>query len=229
MSVQIERIPFHPDTRPTALLDRPAFSPAALRAKRLIDIGVAATLLVMAVPFLVLIAIAVALTSPGPVLFRQSRVGRDGTQFTMLKFRTMGHGTHDRVRSDPALWQLYVDNDYKLPQSHAEVTRIGSWLRRSSLDELPQLVNVMRGEMSVVGVRPIEMVQFVTRAEHSRQMYVALAPGLTGRWQVDGRSTVHHQARVQLDDSYVETWSLATDFALFLRTPWALVKHNVRR
>lgn len=227
VSVQLDHTDPATRMRSSAALDRPEWSAVALEAKRLIDVAVTTVVLVIVLPFLALIAALVALTSPGPVLFKQQRVGRDGVPFTMLKFRTMQDGTHERVRTDPVLWQTYVENDFKLPENHTQVTRIGSLLRRSSLDELPQLVNVLRGEMSLVGVRPIEMVQYETRHEDSRRLYASLPPGLTGRWQVDGRSTAHHEVRVAIDDSYVRSWSLGNDLVLLARTPWALVKHHV--
>jgi lipopolysaccharide/colanic/teichoic acid biosynthesis glycosyltransferase len=158
------------------------------------------------------------------VLFRQRRIGRNGVPFTMVKFRTMRAGRYEEVVNDPELWSAYVAHDHKLPPELAAFTPIGQLLRRLNLDELPQLWNVLRGEMSLVGVRPIEATQLELRPSASQQRYCAMRPGLTGRWQVEGRAHTEPVRRVALDDRYVDEWSLRGDLALILRTPAAIVR-----
>lgn len=205
----------------------PVFSRRDLRCKRSLDLVVASVTLVLALPIMLIIAVLVKSSSRGPVLFRQERVGKGGRTFTMLKFRTMQNGTHEAVESDPELRELYIANDFKLPAGHAHITRIGKVLRKTSLDELPQLLNVLRGEMSVVGVRPIEPVQFDSRPDRAQVLYVLLPPGLTGLWQVEGRSNVKHADRIELDQQYMETWSPSDDLRLLFRTvPAVLRRHH---
>ena len=134
----------------------------------------------------------------------------------------MADGTHDKIRSDPTLWLAYVENDHKLPPQYAQFTRAGVLLRRLSLDELPQLINIVQGDMSLVGVRPVEQTQLDFRPEASQRLYKVLRPGLTGLWQVEGRSAVEHPDRVALDDRYVLSQSLLTDIKLLCRTPLAV-------
>ena len=181
------------------------------------------TLLVVASPILAVIAMAVRLTSRGPVLFRQERVGADGKTFVILKFRTMAADMQDRLRSDPVLWEQYVANDFKLPAASCSFTPIGNLLRKTSLDELPQLFNVVKGEMSLVGVRPLLAEELARRPIISQCLYAEFAPGMTGLWQVMGRSTVQHVERVELDDRYVETWSLRNDVSILVRTVRAVL------
>jgi len=192
--------------------------------QRSLDLIGAAVLLLFTLPLWPLIAAAVKLTSRGPVLFRQQRVGLGGQEFTMLKFRTMLDGTDSYVRSDPTVWAAYVANDHKLPAEFNRFTPIGRKLRRWSLDELPQLINVLRGDMSLVGVRPIESTQLEEREAKSRALYVSLRPGLTGLWQVEGRATVRSAERATLDDRYVCTRSVLGDIALLCRTPLAVLR-----
>jgi len=201
----------------------------ALRIKRLFDVAIATGSLLVALPVLPVLVALVALTSRGPVIYKQNRVGRGGEVFTILKFRTMRDGTHHRVCNDPSLWAEYVANDYKLPGKHSEVTKVGYVLRKLSLDELPQFWNVLRGDMSIVGVRPLIVDEFEARHHLSRALYVRLPPGITGLWQVEGRSSVQHGERIELDDRYVESWTLRGDLKLLARTPWALLRSVIHR
>lgn len=202
----------------------PVFSRRDLLFKRSVDVIVAALTLALVAPIFILIGALVAVTSRGPILFRQERVGMKGISFTILKFRTMQHGTYERVCNDPDLWREYIANDHKLPAHLSRTTFAGKWLRKLSLDELPQLINVLRGEMSLVGIRPIERTQLELRPIESQRLYEVFRPGLTGLWQVEGRSGVKHDGRVQLDDRYVVTWTVLFDLQLLLRTPIAVLK-----
>jgi exopolysaccharide production protein ExoY len=194
------------------------------RAKRALDLAVTVAALPLALPIGLIIAVLVVVTSRGPVFFVQERVGLGGRRFRMVKFRTMLVGAEDRLRRDPELWDEYVRNGYKLPAAvDHRVTPIGRFLRRSSLDELPQLVNVLWGHMSLVGPRPIvpaELEKYGTRPD----VYLGVKPGLTGWWQVNGRSGVGYPERVDLDRHYAESWTLWLDVRILLRTPLTLLQ-----
>jgi exopolysaccharide biosynthesis polyprenyl glycosylphosphotransferase len=182
--------------------------------KRCMDLAGSIALLLIAAPLLALIALAIKLDSGGPVFFRQQRVGRWGRRFRVVKFRTM---VPDAEKRREALLKRSTDPGWLLLDDDPRVTRIGSFLRRSSLDELPQLWNVVKGEMSLVGPRPLP------ESEHSqlygwRETRTDLTPGLTGLWQVLGRTTIPFEEMVKLDYLYVTNWSLWTDVRLILQT-----------
>ena len=179
-------------------------------AKRLIDIVVALVgLLVAGIPLLIA-AIAIHLESPGPILFRQRRIGFANVGFEMWKLRTMYH-----VPVQPGrLLQARRDDP--------RITRVGAWLRRSSLDELPQLINVLRGHMSLVGPRP-PLPREVARYETHVHRRLLVKPGLTGLWQISGRSDLSWEETVRLDLRYVENWSIATDLLILWKTARAVV------
>lgn len=184
-------------------------------AKRLFDIAVASALLILAAPLMVLIACLIKAGSRGPVFFRQVRVGIEGAHFNMLKFRSMV------VDAEKQLAQLADRNEgngvlFKI-RDDPRVTRIGGFLRRYSLDELPQLINVIAGSMSLVGPRP-PLPKEVEAYEHDVRRRLLVKPGLTGLWQVSGRSNLSWQDSVRLDLYYVENWSLAGDLIIILRT-----------
>jgi lipopolysaccharide/colanic/teichoic acid biosynthesis glycosyltransferase len=202
----------------------PDYSRAALLAGRFVDLVVSLTLLVFGIVPCLLIALAVKGTSRGPVVFSQKRVGRGGDSFTLYKFRTMRNGTHVDVLADDALRSVYEENGFKLPPDDPRITRIGRLLRKTSIDELPQLVNVLRGEMSIVGIRPVTPEELVRRPSHDQAVYRLLAPGLTGLWQVEGRSSVGKSDRLALDRQYVEQWSVMGDIRLMIRTPLAVLR-----
>lgn len=199
-------------------------APATSRLKRAFDLAVVLVSAPLTVPIGLLVAVAIRLTSKGPALFRQGRVGLGGNEFRMFKFRTMVHDAEERLQADPALWAEYVRNDYKLPSAtDPRMTRLGRMLRRSSLDELPQLLNVVGGSMSLVGPRP------VTRAQYDAFIdvvaaYRAVRPGMTGHWQVNGRSDVHYPERALYDRSYVDEWSFWFDLSILVRTPLTVVR-----
>jgi lipopolysaccharide/colanic/teichoic acid biosynthesis glycosyltransferase len=192
-------------------------------AKRVMDVVLTVVALVLASWLLAAIAVVVKLTSRGPVFYRQERIGRLGRPFSIVKFRTMRVGTHEEILSDPALRARYESNDWKLPSDDPRITRVGRWLRATSLDELPQLLNVAAGDMSLVGVRPLLAEELAQRPAYDQVLYRSMLPGMTGLWQVEGRSTMSHVDRLALDRRYVETWSLHHDVALLARTPAAVV------
>jgi lipopolysaccharide/colanic/teichoic acid biosynthesis glycosyltransferase len=182
--------------------------------KRAIDVLGAGLALVVLAPLMGLIALAILVQSPGPVLFRQARVGRDGRLFVMLKFRTM---VVDADEQAPALIAFSRDPDWLHLENDPRITPLGRRLRRTSLDELPQLWNVFAGDMSLVGPRPLVPL------EHARVPSWALArckvaPGITGLWQVNGRTDISFAEMMLLDLLYVATWSVWRDVVILLRT-----------
>jgi lipopolysaccharide/colanic/teichoic acid biosynthesis glycosyltransferase len=194
------------------------------RGKRALDLTLALALVVLTLPLLVAIALAVKLTSRGPVLFRQRRVGRDGAEFLILKFRSMRMDAQAQLRSDPSLHALFVTMGHKIPcRLDPRITRVGRTLRRLSLDELPQLFNVVAGHMSLVGPRPVERTQLELDYEGYEAAYLRLRPGLTGLWQVSGRSTVPFPARAELDSHYADTCGPWVDARILARTPLVIV------
>jgi lipopolysaccharide/colanic/teichoic acid biosynthesis glycosyltransferase len=206
--------------------------PASVRrriaAKRAIDVIVSFLGLVVILPVLAVVALLVRITSPGPALFRQTRVGAGGRRFKVLKFRTMVCDAEERLAADPDLRRLHEANDFKLPvELDPRVTAIGRVLRRMSLDELPQLFNVLRGDMSLVGARPIEPAQVPLLYGARQGLYLRMRPGLTGYWQVNGRSAVTDEARAELDLHYLRNWNLKLDAQIMLRTlPAILTRHG---
>ena len=189
-----------------------------LHVKRWID--VAGSLLMIAVSFVpgLLIAALIAFTSEGSVFYRETRIGRNGRPFRIWKFRSMSHAAHWREVVKPG----YSDGiflHWRVHKNHRDprITPVGRFLRRWSLDELPQVLNVLRGEMSLIGPRPVVAAE-VPLYGHLKHFYLAATPGLSGLWQVSGRSNVSFAARANLDASYVRNWSLRSDFSILLRT-----------
>lgn len=202
----------------------PSPSIAQLRVRRVLDFLLSVVLLVLLAIPIMLITVLVAVSSKGPVLFRQLRVGKNGRPFVVLKFRTMRVGTITDLAEDESARAAYVGNDFKLTADDPRITGVGRVLRRTSLDELPQLVNVFFGDMSLVGIRPLLADELALRSEDDQQLYETMRPGMTGLWQVEGRSNVVFEDRVALDRRYVETWSLWNDAKIILRTPLALIR-----
>lgn len=193
----------------------PAIVGWRMRAKRALDVGLAVAILVLAAPVLLIVAALIVLESPGPVLFRQERVGRFGRRFTCLKFRSMHLGA-DARRDDLRHRNEATGPIFKM-RSDPRVTRVGRVIRRLSIDELPQLWNVVIGDMSLVGPRPPMPCEVVEYQDwHRRRLEVA--PGLTGLWQVSGRSKLTFDEMVMLDLFYAENWSLGLDLRILLRT-----------
>lgn len=190
-------------------------------AKRLFDIIVSGLLLVLGSPVMMIVAILVRVDSRGPILFRQERVGMEGKRFLMLKFRSMVADAESR------LVEVEQDNEGSGPlfkmKNDPRITRVGRYLRRFSVDELPQLCNVFVGSMSLVGPRP-PLPREVEAYEHDVRRRLLVKPGLTGLWQVSGRSNLSWQDSVRLDLYYVENWSLAGDLIILLRTIRAVFK-----
>jgi exopolysaccharide biosynthesis polyprenyl glycosylphosphotransferase len=194
---------------PLVSIQVPEFSRYSRALKRGLDIVVAGVLLVAILPLMVVIAVAIKLDSPGPVLFVQMRTGRGGRLFRLLKFRSMRLGSSVLVRDDGAIVKERHD---------ARVTRVGRVLRRFSLDEAPQLLNVLMGDMSMVGPRPLVIAEAAALTQEWQGRRADLRPGLTGPWQVAGRSHIPFADMIKLDYQYVAGWSLARDLEILLAT-----------
>ena len=190
-------------------------SRASLRAKRAFDVLLAAALILLTAPVLAAVALLVKLTSRGPVLFVQKRVGLHCREFSMLKFRTMFDGAE---QAQDRLAKMQAGRTFLKLADDPRVTRVGRWLRRYSLDELPQLVNVLRGDMSLVGPRPLLPCDFHKFPKQDQLRRFSMTPGVTGLWQVNGRSACSDQERIAFDLQYVDLWSLRLDLAVLART-----------
>jgi len=197
------------------------------RTKRLMDITLATVALVLMAPVLLMTALIVRIAMGSPVIFAHQRVGRNGATFKCYKFRTMvcdaEEVLHRHLEADAAAADEWI-SARKL-HDDPRVTRLGRVLRKSSLDELPQLLNVLRGEMSCVGPRPI-VPEELERYGPYAVAYLSVRPGLTGAWQVSGRSSLSYEARVALDYGYVRVWSLWRDVAIIIRTIPAVMSHD---
>lgn len=218
----VEPVPFllgsvSPD--PVAVTPSTTFEREHEIFSRSLDVVIATMMIVLILPLMAVCALAVLLSDPGPVLFRQSRIGRDGQKFNCLKFRTM-------VLDGDAVFQRYLQTNKKAQaewlavqklQHDPRVTAIGRFLRRYCLDELPQLINVLRGDMSIVGPRPI-VADEISRYGARFFDYCSVKPGLTGLWQVSGRHKLTYEQRVQLDAQYARTKCTSTDLAILWRT-----------
>ena len=205
--------------------------PASSLARRTLDVSVAGTVLLVLVPVIVFAALAVRLSSPGPVLFRQRRLGRHMRPFTVLKFRTM------KADADSAVHREYVrqligtqpeeparEGLYKLAVDD-RITRVGRFLRSWSLDEVPQLWNVLRGEMSLVGPRPVIEYEVEQYPEWYLRRF-AVKPGLTGLWQVSGRNELSYEDMVRFDIEYAERRSLWLDLRILARTALVVMRRQ---
>ena len=201
---------------PLMTVDTPQFSGAKYALKRASDVAGALLGLILTLPLLLLTALAVKLQDGGPVLYRQERVGIDGTRFRMFKFRSMYVDAEERLAALAAANESEGRVLFKM-KDDPRVTRPGRWLRRYSVDELPQLLNVLNGSMSLVGPRP-PLAAEVDRYEQHVHRRLRVRPGLTGLWQVSGRSDLSWEQSVRLDLYYVENWSLVQDLLILLRT-----------
>ena len=200
--------------------------------KRSMDIAGSFAALILCCPLFALISLVIKLTSKGPILFKQERVGRYGSRFTFLKFRSMECDNNARIHreyvkrfiageADPARVSHTQNAVYKI-QSDPRITRVGKFLRKSSLDELPQCINVLKGDMSLVGPRPPIPYELEGYQIWHRRRLLESKPGITGLWQVNGRSRLKFDDMVRLDLQYAKTWSLWLDIKILLRTPRAV-------
>jgi exopolysaccharide biosynthesis polyprenyl glycosylphosphotransferase len=215
---------------PLMCLPPARLSRSSLLLKRALDVVGAAMMLVLTSPLIAFASVRIKAGSPGPVLFRQERIGRNGQPFTVLKFRTMNVGTdeqthRDYVRSVASSEATLGDRGiYKLEREDA-VTPFGRWLRKTSLDELPQLINVLRGEMSLVGPRPCIPYELENFALHHHERFL-VPQGMTGLWQVAARGNSTFQEALDMDVAYARGWSMGLDLRILLRTPFSLARQR---
>ena len=198
-------------------------------SKRVSDILGSLFALIILSPLFVLLAILIRIDSNGPVIFSHERVGKGGKNFKFYKFRSMVDNAEDILNSSPNLLKEYENNSYKIKED-PRLTRIGKFLRFYSLDELPQFWNVLKGDMSLVGPRAYRPVELIKQQEvyPETKKYVnsllTTRPGLTGPWQVGGRSKINFDQRVKMDAQYAARRSLLYDIGIILKTPLAVVK-----
>jgi lipopolysaccharide/colanic/teichoic acid biosynthesis glycosyltransferase len=205
-----------------------------LRIKQVMDIVGSTLILILCTPLLLMIALAIKASSKGPVLFRQQRVGQYGKSFTFLKFRSMRTDNDDSVHKEYAAKLIAGEAQSEQSRGNGErifkltndtrVTRVGKFLRRTSLDELPQLVNVLKGDMSLVGPRPALPYELASYQTWHRRRVLQVKPGITGLWQVTARSSVKFDEMVRLDLRYATSWSPWLDYKILIRTPRAVIK-----
>ena len=188
--------------------------------KRALDLTLCALALPVVLPMGLLCALAIRLESPGPMLFAQQRTGQHGVRFPMFKFRTMVQNAEELKASLQHL-NILPPPDFKIPND-PRITRIGGFLRKTSLDELPQILNVIRGEMSIVGPRPTSFAASTYDLWHSERLEVV--PGITGLWQIKGRGTMTFDERLRLDIEYIERRSTMLDLRLIAETALAVFK-----
>ncbi len=200
--------------------------------KRFIDIFCAVVLLIIFFPIVILVAIAIKLDSSGPILAdTPKRVGKNGKLFKMYKFRSMVKNAHELLREDPQfakLYQEYKMSSYKLKKD-PRITRIGGFIRKHSFDEIPQLINIIKGDMSMVGPRAYhydelqEQQKKYPLTKDAVKVVLSVKPGLTGYWQVSGRSEINFDKRIQMDAQYVRNRSIFDDLLIIAKTPWAMI------
>jgi exopolysaccharide biosynthesis polyprenyl glycosylphosphotransferase len=210
----------HPFVEELFALPFYGFSPtltrqSALAAKRILDVVGASATLLLALPLFVIIAVVIKLGSPGPVIFRQERVGFHGRRFWMYKFRTMVEGA-ERMRNQVEHLNAMNGPVFKAARD-PRLAGVGRVLRKLSLDELPQVINVLKGEMSLVGPRPLPVYE-ASQIKGAQRRRLAMRPGITGLWQVSGRNAIDFDAWMQMDLYYVDRWSLGLDLKILLRT-----------
>jgi lipopolysaccharide/colanic/teichoic acid biosynthesis glycosyltransferase len=193
-----------------------------LAGKRAVDLVVCTLLLVIAIPVIVVCALAIRLDTPGPMMIAQLRTGRDGRRFRMLKLRTM-LANAEELKPQFAHLSVVPPPDFKIPND-PRITRVGRFLRATSLDELPQLFNVLRGDMSLVGPRPTSFEPSRYELWHTQRLDVR--PGITGLWQVEGRNVMTFDERLRLDVQYIRRRSLAFDVMLLARTVVVVLRRS---
>ncbi|MEG0576850.1 MAG: sugar transferase [Bacilli bacterium] len=199
--------------------ERKCVSKSYVLFKRIIDIVLSILGLIIASPVFLLITIFYLFgESKGPLVFKQQRYGEKGNKFDIYKIRSMVVNADERLKANKQLYKKYLQNNYKLEQwEDPRITKIGRFLRKTSLDELPQLINVLKGDMSIVGPRPV-VEEEIKEYRHFKDDFLSVKPGITGFWQISGRSNVGYPERVELELYYVYHQSLLLDIKIILKT-----------
>lgn len=195
-------------------------------AKRLMDVVLSTIGLIVFSPVFLAVTIAVALSTGWPVTFKQRRVGQYGKLFSIIKFRSMVKNAEEILRSRPDLMEEYKQN-FKI-ENDPRISKVGAFLRKTSLDEIPQLFNVLKGEMTLVGPRPIVEPELAKYGDH-QEMYLSMKPGCTGLWQCSGRSDTTYEERIALDREYCENASVWFDLQILFKTVFAIVARKGAR
>lgn len=200
--------------------------------KRILDVILSLTLLIFFFPIILVVTVLITLDSDGPIFAdTPARVGKSGHPFKMFKFRSMVQNAHEKLRKDPEfkkLFEEYKKGSYKL-RDDPRITKTGHFIRKHSLDEIPQLVNVLRGDMSLVGPRayyPDELrdqQKKYPKTQDAVKIVLSVKPGVTGQWQVSGRSEINFDKRIQMDAEYVRKRSIFYDLLIIAKTPWAMI------
>lgn len=189
--------------------------------KRIFDVVVSVMLLIILSPGFLLIALLIRLTSEGPVIFKQKRIGLHGQEFWLYKFRTMVNNAEELRYSFTPEQQAEFEYNFKL-KNDPRVTRLGKFLRKTSIDELPQFINVLRGEMSIVGPRPLTKYELEHYAKH-KNILLSVKPGITGLSQVSGRSNLSYEQRFKLDIAYIRNYCFRMDLKIFMTTFFVII------
>lgn len=195
-------------------------------SKRLFDIVGSSLALVGFSPLFLVLAIKIKCVDHGPVFFKQIRIGKDGKPFKMYKFRSMIENAEEVLKSNPELYKEYVANDFKLPEDKdPRTTAVGRWMRKTSIDELPQFINILKGDMSIIGPRPIvkgELENYGDRADK----FLSVKPGAMGLWQASGRSNISYPERCDVELEYVDKASFWYDWKIFFMTLISIFKQD---
>ena len=192
--------------------------------QRIIDIVFSIIFIIILSPIFLLIFFINSID--GTPFFVQSRLGKKGKEIKVTKFRSMKVNAEEILKSDKKLYKLYVDNNFKIPNKiDPRITRFGNFLRKSSIDEIPQFFNVLKGDMSIVGPRPIVKDELKNYSP-SENLFLSVKPGITGLWQVSGRSTLTHKSRVNLDLDYIKRKNIFLDLYIILKTPIKILKRE---
>ncbi len=192
--------------------------------KRTLDLAIGLPLLLLALPMIGACMLLIFVTSPGPALFRQERIGRNRRPFSIIKLRTMRVDAEEMLQTDADLAKKHVEHGFKLPAGEdPRITRVGRLLRKTSLDELPQLAHVISGEMSLVGPRPLVKPEVARLYGTDADLFLSVKPGITGMWQVNGRSGVAGNKRAALEKRYLRHWSVKRDVGIIVKTIPAVV------
>ncbi|AFV02107.1 Undecaprenyl-phosphate galactosephosphotransferase [Dehalobacter sp. DCA] len=194
--------------------------------KRTFDVLFSIFALLITSPFTIIISLQILLIYGRPVTFKQQRIGYNGKPFKIIKFRSMCKNAEDVLRRNPEIYQYYLENDYKLPDGEdPRVTKFGRFLRKTSLDELLQFWNVLKGDMSVVGPRPIVLAELEEYGD-KKSLFLSMKPGVTGVWQVSGRSNIGYPERVDVELSYLNKQSLTFDILVIFKTIFKVIKRS---
>ena len=192
--------------------------------KRFFDIVISTIGLIVLSPVFLILAIIVKVDSKGPIFFAHTRIGKNGKKFKMYKFRTMYENAQDMIKDfTPEQMKEYKEN-FKL-ENDPRITKIGKILRKTSLDELPQIINILKGELSIIGPRPIIEPE-LEKYEENKEKFLSLTPGLTGYWQANGRSNTTYEERMQMELYYVDNMSFKLDIKIFFKTILSVIKRE---